>query len=219
MHIEKKMLVLPVLIMMALSMTGVAMAHWRDSIQLKGKISMGSLTLAFSTPRDPEPEVVEWHILDNGDRERGEPCGKEVAVTTAVYENWIVDEHTGKGGYKTLVITIDNAYPCYEPHVWFVLHNIGTTPMDIENYLVSDPTGELTPVCRWELDAFLCDLEDENGVPVINLAIVNGGLPFQLDPCYDEKMEIDIHIKQEALECHTYQFEVMILAHEWACED
>lgn len=215
MYVEKKMLVLPALIMMALSITGVAVAHWSDSIQLEGTIHMGSLTLAFH--HDEPPIIGEFHRLDNGDLVPGEPCGKDVAETDARYENRVDDPHTGKWGYKTMIIVIDNAYPCYEPHIIFTIHNIGVIPLDVENYIVSDPTSELRPICSWVNDDFVCDLVDADNVPIINLLIRNDNLPYQIDPCYNEKLEIDLHIKQEALECHTYQLKVEIVAEQWSC--
>jgi len=202
-----------------LSIVGVAYSHWMDSITIEATVNMGSLTLAFDY-KEP-PACLEYYEVD-GKLFPGECEGKDVGKCEAWYEDLVTDDQTGKSGYKTLVINITNAYPQYIVHVVFVVHNIGTIPIDLAGFNI---TGE-----KRKGDKKICDLlwdgsglwEDlnKNGIidrgdkEVINLNITDN-MPFQLDPCNKNKMEIDFEFKQEAEECHTYIIVVTIYGVQW----
>lgn len=208
MHVDKKLLALPVLTMIMLSIVGFAYAHWSDVININGTIKMSSLTLAF---REVEPPV-EYHWKD-GVRYIGEPMGKEVAETTSTLEQPVTDPHTGKSGFEKMHIAVTNGYPCYEVHCTFVLHNIGSMPLHIVGRTIEDPTGELTFTgSGTTLDPWVG--VDVDGNEVLNVLIVNL-VSIQLEPCMDTKAEIDTHIKQDAQECHTYQYEVTIMYEQY----
>jgi len=209
----------PLMLVVMLSIVGVAYSHWMDSITIEATVNMGSLTLAFDSYEPPA--CLEYHEVD-GELFPGECEGKDVGKCEAWYEDSVTDDHTGKSGYKTLVINITNAYPQYIVHVVFVVHNIGTIPIDLAGFNI---TGE-----KRKGDKKICDLlwdgsglwEDlnKNGVidtgdkEVINLSITDN-MPFQLDPCNKNKMEIDFEFKQEAEECHTYIIVVTIYGVQW----
>ncbi|TES83239.1 MAG: hypothetical protein E3J91_03225 [Hadesarchaea archaeon] len=209
MRAEKKMIALPALIMIMLSMTGVAVAHWSDSIQIEGTVHMASMTLAFD---NYEPPIcTEFHEVDGG-LVPGELCGKNVGKTTCYYEGVITDPHTGKWGYENMIIMIDNAYPSYRVHCTTIVHNIGQIPVDICGFVVTDPTGVLT----WDDNEGA--LVDKNGKPIINITHVDL-VGDQIDPCQREKSEFDFHIKQDAQECHTYYFKIEIVYNQWGCTE
>ena len=209
----------PLMLVVMLSIVGVAYSHWMDSITIEATVNMGSLTLAFYSYEPPA--CLEYHEVD-GKLFPGECEGKDVGKCEAWYDDPVTDDHTGKSGYKTLVINITNAYPQYIVHVIFVIHNIGTIPIDVAGFNI---TGE-----KRKGDEYICDLlwdgsglwEDlnKNGVidtgdkEVINLSITDN-MPFQLDPCNKNKMEIDFEFKQEAEECHTYIIVVTIYGVQW----
>jgi len=209
MRVEKRMIALPAMIMVMLSMTGVAVAHWSDSIQIEGTVHMASMTLAFDN-REP-PICTEFHEVD-GVLVPGELCGKDVGKTTCYYQGVITDPHTGKWGYENMIIIIDNAYPCYRVHCTTIVHNIGLIPVDITGFVITDPTGTLT----W--DNTLWALVDNEGRPIINVEHVNL-IGEQIDPCNREKSEFDFHIKQDAQECHTYYFKISIVYTQWGCAE
>jgi hypothetical protein len=207
MKVNKKLIALPLLIAIALSIAGFAYAHWSDEIKINGEIHMGSLTLAFIEIEPP----VEYY-WKGGVRYPGEPMGKDVATTTSTLEEPITDPHSGKSGWKKLGITITNGYPEYEVHCTFIIDNIGTTPLDIVGFNIYDPTGTFTWVSTGVGIGYFTDA---SGKPMVDVELVNTFIPYQLDPCNKDKMEIDIHLKEDALECHTYQFVVEILYSQW----
>ncbi len=225
MHIDKKLTGIPILAIIMLSIAGFVYAHWTDIIYINGTVEMGTCTIVFSRhPNDPEP-IVEEYWWD-GDLTHpviiGEPKGKDVGFTDAWYDEYLIDEKSlcdDNWGWRQLLITVNNAYPGYFPHVIFTVHCIGTVPVDV-NLRIYDPDGILTwneiprgPTDYWWLKGYFTD---PDGNEVMNIDILNGrNPPFQLDPCQSEKAEIDIHIKQTAQECHTYKFVVEIYGVEY----
>ena len=205
---DKKLIALPILIIIGLSVIGVGMAHWSDMIRINGKVEMASLTLAF---REIEPPV-EYHWKD-GVRYPGEPAGKDVATTTSSLDEPITDVHSGKSGFEKMHIKIENAYPCYEVHCTFIVHNIGTMALDITALTITDLTGHLT-FTGSGITADPWVGVNPDGKEVINVLSVNL-VGEQLEPCQDEKAELDTHLKQDAEECHTYQFVVGIIYEQY----
>lgn len=203
MHVNKKLIALPLLIAIALSIAGYAYAHWYDEIKINGRVEMGSCTLAFM---ELEP-CVEYYWKD-GVRYPGEPRGKDVADPDCWLDELVTDIHTGKSGYKKMHIEVVNAYPCYEVHCTFVVRNIGTIPLHITGMTIIDPTGYLTFRGSGTYPDPWVGI-DPDGFEVINIWSINL-VSEQMEPCMPEKAELDLHVKQDALECHHYYFEVTI---------
>lgn len=213
---------------LVLGMTGAAFATWSDTVQIEGTVDMGSLTLAFDFVEPPLCQEY-YRDPDTGALVPGEWLGKEVGDVDCWFDDYIEDVHSGKPGYKTLYILVTNAYPQYIVHTTFKLHNIGTIPLDITEYIITgekrDKDGNLIYNLLWyDPDGdWIGELwEDVNGngvvdagdLEVINLEITNA-LPYQIDPCSTNKAEIDMEFKQDAEECHTYTIHVDIVAIQW----
>lgn len=212
MRMDKKTLALPMVILIALSIIGLGVAHWTDQVTIEGTVKMGTLSLAF---KDTLYESYEYKRTAEGldPTEGGKPW---VCNTTYSFAEFVEDEHTGKKGYKKLFINITNAYPCYEVHQTFIVRNLGLLPADIIAFNITETCQGL--VWKQGKDPnypgrFFGDLVDNKTgmeIPIINLNMTDD-LPIQLHFCSENKMEIDLHIKQEALECHTYCIVVEIL--------
>jgi len=232
---KKKLAAVALLIAIALSMFGFVYSAWTDYVTINGTVNMGSLTLAFSTYESPT--CTEYNLNPDPPPEwiEGEMEGKNVASCNAYYDpnSVIVDEHTGKEGYKKLIIEIENAYPGYAVHTTFIVHNIGTIPICV--YGVSftgekrDNEGNL--VYKLVAKSWIENgtrivgeiYEDVDGsedvspgdILIINFKVIDDEFPFQLDPCNDNKRKIDIDFKQEAEECHTYLLYFELLGVQW----
>jgi len=232
---NKKIMGTLVILIIALSIAGIVYAHWSDTATINGEIKMGTLTLAYDIYEAPScaeyyynttpPHIPEWIA--------GEAEGKNVASANAHYEDLMTDVHTGKPGYKTLVIAIDNAYPQYAVHTTFIAHNIGTVPLFIYGISLvgekKDHTGAhiYDLVMNTSIDSnghvagdIWEDVDDSGTVSagdilVMNLLLVDTLYPLQIDPCHSEKQEIDIDFKQEAEMCHTYTLTFSLLAVQW----
>ena len=230
---NKKLAAIAVVMALALSIFGFVYAHWSDMVYVEGTVEMGSLTLAFDYVEPPS--CLEYYRDPvTGALVKGEWLGKEVGDCDAWFDGYFEDVHSGKPGYKTLIIEVDNAYPQYIVHTTFKLHNIGTIPIDIAEYEITGEKrdsetmevvynllyADTDPTKPWIGDLW----EDVNGngvvdtagpdLKVIDLEITNQ-LPCQIDPCSTDKAEIDLEFKQDAEECHTYTIHVTVVGIQW----
>lgn len=198
---DKRMIAIPVVAMIMLSVAGLAYAHWTDLIKINGIVNTGTLNIAFDHAYCLEKE--SWEGLP-----------KDVANCSCELDEWVLDVHTNKTGWKKLHIEIWNAYPSYWCNVTFVLHNIGTVPGVFKNFTLIPITPGLIFVHvgpgHWEAqDTTII------GSPVIfNLTFIDL-VGIQLDPCNLTKAQVDFHFKQSAPECHTYEFEIEIGIECW----
>jgi len=227
---NKKIAAIMLLIAITLSAFGIVYAHWSDTATITGNIKMGTLTLAFITTEDPSAAEYYW----NGTTWKlGEKEGKDVGSANAQYKDWITDKDTGKPGWKTLEINMTNAYPGYAVHTTFRSHNIGTVPLFIYNVTLvgekKNSTGAhiYNLVMNTSIDinghiaGDIWEDKDNSGtvsagdILVMNLLLVDTEFPLQIEPCHDEKMEIDIDFKQAAEQCHKYTLTFSLLAVQW----
>ncbi len=223
----RKTSLLSLSIVILLSLLGAVYAHWSDVVTIEGTINMGSLTLSFDYVEPPDCNEYHWNEAHD-QLIAGEYLGKDVGNCTAYYTENITDPHTGKEGYKKLIIVVDNAYPQYIVGIVFKLHNIGTIPIKIIGYNITgekrNATGHKIYNLLWQDDGDGKGsiYEDVNGngvvdagdIEVINLEVTDS-LPTQIDPCKKYKAEIDLEFKQEAEECHTYILIVEIIGIQW----
>jgi hypothetical protein len=231
---NKKIAAIALIIAITLSAFGFVYAHWSDMVTINGVVEMGSLTLAFSDSEAPSCLEYYPNPTPPPDLVQGEVENKEVGDCWAEYSDYFQDVHSEKWGYRTLNIYIDNAYPQYYVHTTFILHNIGTVPLYVYGIELTgekiDHTGAViyALILDYWVDAVTGNLmgeiwEDVDGsgditagdILVINVQIVNDEFPVQIDPCTEDKMEIDLDFKQEAEECHTYTIHISVLAVQW----
>ena len=209
---NKRIVAIPLMLIIALSIVGFAFATWWDYVQIEGTIHMGSLTIGFT-----ELTCVEKYIdPTTGLKANGEWLGKDVGKVDCELRDLIEDPHTLKVGYETAYVEITNAYPSYQVHIIFAIKNLAKIPVHFVEIRAEDPTGELI----WD-EAQSCFWKDFDGDGVkdpdeiiINVDVVNL-ICIQLDYCEDTKAEVDLHFKEDAEECHTYHFKFTIVAVQW----
>ena len=192
------MIAIPVVAMIVLSVVGFAYAHWTDLIRINGIVKTGTLSIGF----------VEIICVD---KEYQEDLPKDVADCDCWLDEEYTDVHTNKTGYKKLWVNVTNAYPSYYVHVTFALQNLGTVPGVFKNFtLIGTPPLAFvaTSPTTWE------GIDTALNKTVFNLEFVNL-VGLQLDPCNKTKAEVDIHFKQTAPECHTYEFHIEIDINSW----
>jgi len=193
------------LLMIALSIAGFAYAHWSDVIYINGTVDMGSLTFGFTSIIMCE----DGKMMPDGTIMKPEP--KPVGEVTCRLAEPETDPHSTKTVYKKLWINITNGYPEYVAQCTYTLDNGGTIPLDVTMVCVTIDTGDgLT--YGWE-DTTIVG-RDAAGNAVINIWF-DPMWPGQIDPCNSFPQTIIIHLKEPALECHTYTFEITIHAEQW----
>ena len=210
----KKIGIIALVLVLALGSLGVGYSMWSEQLDIGATVVMAKASLAFDAD-----EILSY--VDN-------EVDKDVGWAEVYYDpaSYIVDPHTGKDGYKTLVWVIHKAYPGYQNNLTTVVpHNIGNIPIHISDIILSDASGELTfvwttpPPTTPALGFFWKDfngngLYDDPDEEVINVKIVNF-VCIQLEPCESTKGEIDLEFKQPLEECHTYKFTAQIVGVQW----
>jgi len=124
----RKMIGIFATLIIALGMSGVAFAHWSETLYINGTVSTGELD-------------AEWSVHSIWD---SEPDEKNVSGMTYTYDP-ATDPYT-------LNITINNAYPCIDYYAIIDIHNTGTIPLhiwdiDIDTGTLPDGTTlEIIPI-------------------------------------------------------------------------
>jgi hypothetical protein len=156
----------------------------------------------------PKPDVANTYVTFEGPR-----TGHKHDPTVTVY--------------STMLISVENAYPQYDVHLTAFLKNAGTIPAclykDFDLYFYDVKDGQ---VLAFRLDDFGFDglkhwfvgaIVDPVVGDIINFSFTIGNIydDIQMEPCTSTEVDIDIDFTQEAEECHTYEFEVTMLAIQW----
>jgi predicted ribosomally synthesized peptide with SipW-like signal peptide len=232
----KKIVLISLALVLAMGSLGVGYAMWSDSVTIDGSVTTGSLDLTLELEA---VTCVEYYWIDaNGD---GVIQSSELVVgeypgydgvqkdvgTCTVTPSDPETSITGKDGYKNVSIVVTDAYPGYIVYTTFLLHNIGTVPLDVVTQVIS---GEVTKPDGTVYDLIWVgrqgtwqsvyeDLNDNGNVDVNEPEVLNfrltNTLPFQIDPCNSHKREIDLHFKQPLQQESTYTFLVTITAEQW----
>jgi predicted ribosomally synthesized peptide with SipW-like signal peptide len=234
----KKIGFIALTIIMVFGSIGAAYAMWSDTVTINGPVTTGTLNLTIELEPNPCNEYY-WTdddgdgIIDPGELHAGEYPGydgvpKDVGSCTAILTDPETDLVTGKEGHQTLSIVVNNAYPGYMVYTTFLLHNIGTVPLDVVLYQragkVTKPDGTVYDLLwgpgvagMWR--SVYEDLDRSGTITAGDLEVLNfritNGLPVQIDPCNVDKREIDLHFKQPLQQESTYTFTVIISAEQW----
>lgn len=220
----KKIGVLALVLVFAFGALGIGYAHWSQTLYIDGTVKTGTLGVGFW-------ECVCTELPEVGDKEVGSIVCEMVDQKGEKFEPY-PEPGSMKPVYETIVVTIDNAYPCYGVHIVHTVVNFGTIPAHVISYDLSDPTGELKflwttpPPASPAYGLFWKDFNgngsydppdpavDDPGELIISVKLVNL-VCEQLDPCSEEKGELDLHVEQAAEQDHTYNFLATIEAVQW----
>jgi len=162
----KKIGLICLALVLALGALGVGFAMWDKTLYIDGTVNTGEVNAIFTTASCTEDPEVE---------------GKDVGSCSL----------TGIGE-QTLNITVTNGYPCYGVTVNFTIDNVGTIPVKIQSFKVTNPDPTAVTV-TW----------------------VSPAIGTQIEPQGDVPGSIYIHVEQEADELATYTFSAKILLVQW----
>jgi hypothetical protein len=193
------------ILIMALGIAGFAYAHWSKTLHITGIVTTGEFIVMFSDAwtndpagsNDPGLKNAEYINVTVGEYwDEYAATGdygyydKDIADTTAAISN--IEEEN-----DTLTITMSNVYPSYAPEIVFLVDNVGTMPIFMDDFIVSydgltgDPAIKQLDLAGIELIAWEVTL---NGIHV------NGsskgtytGLPFTVDDT-DEGLDCFDHL-------------------------
>lgn len=170
--------IIPILIMAALVMAAFAM--WSEALQVNVTVATGEVKVKFS----------DWRCSDMGADPQAEGFYnyelKDVASCDVEVE--VEDE---EGNPIKLAVTIDNAYPGYSVAVDLVVDNIGTIPVKLLHYAISEYDEEA--------------LQVELRIPE----------DTQIDPGGSSTYGLYITVLQGASEASEYTFHVTLTFAQW----
>jgi hypothetical protein len=119
--LNKKMLTLPMLLVIGLSFTGYAFASWIDTLSVSGTLTTAALNLTFSYVSNPD-----------------ELASDPLDATTAT----VTPKGALTGDVDTITLTINDAFPGYKVKVSVDVKNVGTIPAKFCGFqLDSNPVG------------------------------------------------------------------------------
>lgn len=154
---------------------GIGYAHWTGNLFVEGTAETGTMGVGwyYYSGGDPGNDYV-W---DPGIGNK-QPAGQDIGTANISFEDWMCygpvetfPPGTEFNHYKTMVVTIDNAYPYYFVDWQVHAHNCGTLPVIIHDAVVNAPP-ELTVLCP------------------------DGVLPAKLHPCEDLIFSLIIYCNQ-----------------------
>lgn len=204
----KKIALLCLALVLALGALGVGYAMWSDTVTISGSVTTNTVNIGFTEFTCQEMyQYLPWG--DDDPFYPGEYEGKDVATCVCNYgpDSYFTDPATGLSGYKVGEVTVTNGYPCYWCFVTFVVKNLGTTPVIIQDWEPVDPTGVLT----WDGVDALCNGAGEKILRFRTVNLVGS----QLHQGQFDKAEIDVHVEQPAEQDARYSFEIVITAIQW----
>lgn len=199
-----KLLALSMVLMLGLLTSGLAYAHWSETLWISGSVATGELDWEFDSN--------SYMCKDTGDDWTCDPytmldvraLDKDVGSTTGVLSDSDED-----GDLDTLTVTINNAYPCYYNEISVKVHNNGTMALH---------TGQ--PVIVWfgqeiplPIGSVLV-LYDPDGNEILEVRWME---PFgdQIHPSEHREISFDLHVLQEANQGAAYAFTIKMPAVEW----
>ena len=214
----KKIVLLSLALVLALGSLGVGYAMWSDTVTIDGTVGVAEMVIGFQeiTPSE-EPEYMDKDWVGSFD------AWGEIVVGTHWSDYWQEDMDI----YDKIVAVVDNGYPGYSTHLVFTVANGGTIPVHITSFTLIDPTGELDflwitpPPATPAVGVFWKDFDGDTArnpdesEDIIRVQLVNL-VSHQLEPCDEEKAELDFLILQPAEQNHQYKILATIVGQQWS---
>ena len=146
--------------------TLIGYATWTESLDVSSTISTGNVDVAFGMAKSNDPPGT----IDSG-------YDRDIATTEV------------EGAYtKELIVSLDNACPCYESEIEFTVRNTGSIPARIKSVDIDAP--------------------DEIDVEVTGLEVGEVIKTWK-------KGYLHVHVSENALESKDYIFSVNITKTRW----
>lgn len=120
----KKIGLLCLALVLALGTLGVGYAMWDKTLYIDGTVNTGEVNLEIVAISQDDARI------DPGNLITGQPKDKDVGWTEVQ-----IDPNDN----QRAIVTVHNAYPCYENYIHFSVHNSGTVPVKLQNIVVTSP--------------------------------------------------------------------------------
>ena len=221
-HKINKMATIFIASIFALSGLGVAFAAWTDTITIGGTVDTGNLCLkwraftdASGNPLDPyitQQDVgPDWHSDMAGGMVNvwPDPEYKDVGSTTFTW---------GDTDHKIIVMTVNNAYPCYYNHIstWIKACDDSTIPLKIWKvlYTFTDVATGYQETAEVTSEDVLVTFHDATGAEIFE---INWGDNFggQIHAGGKIDVSFEFHVLQPAEQNHQYTIKIEVVGIQW----
>jgi hypothetical protein len=228
-------------IILAVGAMGIGYAHWSDTVYINGTVETGMVRVGIvdqdsnddgidDNGVDPIWPEADWPV-PCGWLAPDDPEGKDVATANCILSEQKICcdgetllEHDNDPCYEVMSISLNNTYPNYAPSFQFHVANCGSIPVHVVGAWIIDGPTELIPDPTDPLDWIaLCkgvwtDLDlDGDGLADVNICLEDytGGEPQQIHPCNTREYRLHFHIKQDYVQCNTYNFKIKLHAQQY----
>jgi hypothetical protein len=183
---NKKLIVIPMLLVFALVLTGFAYAHWEKIITINGTVNTGTLCAEFVGSVSTTDEGNDW-TCDEGlinVRQLTKDVGSSSAKIVAP---------------DKIEVKLINVYPCYYEHISFWVHNCGNIPWKIQKVIFNPGGVEIEKPGYLTLDL--------NGDGKADVEIYWGdNFGTQREYCEKLNISFEIHVLEDAPQGDTLTF-------------
>jgi len=131
----KKIGLLLLTLVLALGALGVGYAMWDKTLGITGTVNTGEVNMRIVSISQDDEGIDLGTLIDGVT-----PKDKDVGWTVVQ-----IDPNDNQKG----IVTVHNAYPCYENYVHFSAHNNGTVPVKLQDIIVDNPSLCIT-VSAWD---------------------------------------------------------------------
>lgn len=201
-----KLLAWPIVLMLGLLSTGVAYAHWSQTLYISGSVATGDLDWEFVGVTNLDPGspnyVLDYHCRDGFE---GPPLYFWMGDKDVGYTYVEIDPIDS----KIIRVNLYNVYPSYFNEISVYAHVTGSTPLIFAMVVIDGEEITATPAPVVGLDL------DEDGLDDIEILWGNS-LGEQREYCeiFDE-MSFWIHVLQDAPQGETLSFTISLVGVEW----
>lgn len=160
---SKRMMLVSIVTVLALALMGFGFARWSDMVTIGGNVETGNVEVSVDAVETNDPGETPDPNYPPGDNWEG----KDVASCE------IANSSTGESN-KEVTVTINNAYPWYQPGFTFEIKGEGTVPVKVDNVTGPDWTGDLgqyIKVADWEI---VVSNPASNGLPEETRTLTSG---------------------------------------------
>jgi len=192
-------------VMLGLLSTGLAYAHWSETLFVNGEVDTGELDWEFVSNSFMCKDVGNDWTCDPYTMANVRQLTKDVGSTTGV-----LSDTDGDGDLDTLTVTLSNVYPCYYNELSVKVHNNGTIPLHTQSAIIVWGDQEITLPT-----GTILVLEDNDGKDVFEIRWMEPS-GDQIHPCEMREISFELHMLQEGLkQGATYTFQIKMPAVQW----
>lgn len=192
-------------LIIGLSISGIAYAHWQETLYIDGTVYSGELDWEYW---DYYNENNINPTFTHDDHGIDPDWDKDVASNTGTFSDSDFD-----GDPDTMTLTINNAYPQYHDHISFWVHCNGNIPLKIWKADILDAGGNIVETLDENNPSPGWVPIDIGGTsdPDIEIKLGNGW-STQMHYCDEHDFSFGFKVLQTAPEDATLTFSIQLVA-------